>query len=105
MSDNFSYSRNIGRLRTGSWEKYREKMTYLPSELHKELTRLFDIVADINMRIDEARRHQSDSYMAAIEIDKLKQPIETCRAQLEEWIMTNMNNPDYLPKKRSLFRR
>ena len=105
LVEDFSYSRDIAKFKTGSWERYREKLVFLPQELRKEMTRLCDIVIDINTRIDEARRHQSDSYMAAIEVDKLKAPMDNCRMQLEEWIMANMNNPDYLPKKRSLFKR
>ena len=103
--ENFSYHRSVGRLKAKAWEKNRHKVSFLPQSLIDDLTRLFEMVAEINARIDSAIKYQSDSYMAAIEIDKLKEPLAKCQEKLTEWVYENMNNPEYLPKKRSLFRR
>ena len=103
--ENFSYHRSVGRLKAKAWEKNRNKVLFLPQSLIDDLTKLFEMVAEINARIDSAIKYQSDSYMAAIEIDKLKEPLAKCQEKLTEWVYENMNNPEYLPKKRSLFRR
>ena len=105
MCENFSYHYSIGRFKTGAWNKHGRKVEFLPGELLTELAGLFEQINDMNDRIDAARRQKSNSYMAAIEVDKLKPPLARCQEQLKEWVMENMNNPDYLPKKRSLFRR
>jgi hypothetical protein len=105
LCENFSYHRSIGRLKAAAWEKNREKVTFLPQGLWEDLSRLFEIVAEINEKIDAAVKYKSDSYMSAIEIDKLKEPLARCQEQLTEWVYENMNNPAYLPKKRSLFQR
>jgi hypothetical protein len=105
LCENFSYHRSVGRLKSKAWEKNQDKVLFLPQSLRDDLVRLFEIVAEINERIDAAIRYQSDSYMAAIEIDKLKEPLARCQEKLTEWVYENMNNPEYLPKKRGLFRR
>lgn len=105
LCENFSYHYGIGRLKAGAWEKYGEKVGFLPQELLNNLSKVFGIVAEINVNIDSAIRFQTDSYMAAIEIDKLKDPLVSCHEQLQQWVYANMNNPDYLPKKKSLFHR
>jgi hypothetical protein len=105
LCENFSYHYGIGSLKADAWVKYREKVSFLPQELLNNLSKVFDVVAEINANIDAATRFKTDSYMAAIEIDKLKEPLVSCHEQLHEWVYANMNNPDYLPKKKSLFRR
>ena len=105
LCENFSYHRSIGRLKAKAWEKNRDTVVFLPQGLMDDLAKLFEMVAEVNERIDAAIRYKSDSYMAAIEIDKLKAPLANCQEKLTEWVYENMNNPEYLPKKRSLFRR
>ncbi len=104
LSRNFRYSRNIGKFKTGAWDKHRNAVGFLPEGLRAELLKVFDKIAEINDRIDTARRFKSDSYMAAIETDGLEAPLVSCREQLQKWVYANMNNPEYMPKKRSLFR-
>ena len=105
LCENFSYHHSIGRFKSQAWEKNREKVTFLPQELLDDLSEVFDIVAEMNENIDAAMKYKTDSYMAAIDISKLKGPLATCEEQLREWVYENMNNPAYLPKKRSLFQR
>ena len=101
-----TYNRRIGRLKTGSWDRNRDRVPFLPEELRQELVTVFEQIDQVNERIDAAIRFKSDSYMESISLDKLKTPLNTCRDQLKEWVTANMSNPDYLPKKRrSLFRR
>jgi hypothetical protein len=104
LSQNFRYSRSVGRFKTGAWDKYRDAIGFLPEELRAELSKVFEKIAEINGRIDAARKFKSDSYMAAVEADALIAPLASCREQLQKWIYANVNNPEYLPKRRSLFR-
>ena len=101
---NFSYHRSKGKLKAGAWKKNRDKVDFLPEELRLTLSRLFEMVEEVNGRIDAAIKYQSDSYMAGIDVSKLEAPLAKSKEQLQEWIQENMHNPAYLPKKRSLFR-
>ena len=100
----FNYSRSIGKFRTGAWEKTKEKVGFLPEDLRAELGRLFGIIADVNDRIEAAIHLKSNGYLAGIDVSKLQDPLAACREQLQKWISANMHNPEYLPKRRSLFR-
>lgn len=105
LCENFSFHRSIGRMRASAWQKNKDRVDFLPQELRAMLSQLFELVGEVNEMIDAAIKHKTDSYMAAIDVDKLKTPLVTCKEQLQEWVYANMHNPDYLPKKRSLFRR
>jgi len=98
-------NRATGRFKTGAWDKHRNSVDFLPAELRFELSNLFESINEINANIDAARKHGSQSYLSASDVEKLKVPLASCGEQLKEWVYANMNNPEYLPKKRSIFRR
>ena len=98
--ENFSYHHGIGRMRTGAWKKNKDKVDYLPQELRMKLAQLFEMSEQVNERIDAARKFKSDSYMAGIDVDKLKAPLAKSEQQLREWLQENMQNPEYQPKRR-----
>lgn len=104
LCDNFSYDRSIGRFKTAAWDKHKGSVGFLPEGLRAELSGVFEEIGEINERIDAARKYGSDSYMASIDVSKLKAPLAACREKLQAWVYENMHNPEYLPKKRSLFR-
>ena len=104
LCDNFSYDRSIGRFKTAAWDKHKGAVVFLPEGLRAELAGVFGEITEINERIDAARKYSSDSYMASIDVSKLKGPLASCREKLQAWVYENMNNPEYLPKRRSLFR-
>ncbi len=104
LCENADNNQGTGRFRTGGWEKHREAVDFLPEELRDELSRLNDMLAEINGTIDAARMHGSVNYMATINISKVREPLTSCQEQVQAWVYENMNNPEYRPKKRSLFR-
>ena len=103
--ENFSFHRSMGKLKAGAWKKNKDKINFLPQDMRTALSKLFEMVEEVNERIDAAIRYKSDSYMAGIDISRLREPLAGSKEQLQEWVQVNMNNPEYLPKKRSLFRR
>jgi hypothetical protein len=105
LMDNFSFHHAVKGFRTSAWKKNRDRVTFLPQELLKTLSQVFEICEEINDRINSAKKFKSDSYMASIDLSRLKAPLAQSQRQLREWIQENMQNPDYLPKRRrGLFR-
>ncbi len=104
--DNFSFSwRATKRLKSGAWRRNSYKIDFMPRDLLGAMDKLFDMVNDINQRIDMAKKYKSDSYMAGVEVDKLKVPQDKIAEELTEWVQANMQNPAYAPKqRRGLFR-
>ena len=98
----FSYHRQIGKFKTDSWERNKEKLDFLPQGLLTTLADTFRLAADFNERIDMAVKYKSDSYMASIDVRKMQPLLEKSRQQLEEWLQANRQNPEYSQKRRGL---
>ncbi len=100
LVDNFSFHYGVGRMKTGAWKKNKDKVDFLPRELRMILSRAFEMSEEVNDRIDAARKFKSDSYMAGIDVSKLKAPLAESKQQLQAWLQANMQNPEYQSKKR-----
>ena len=100
LIDSFSFHRGIKKFKTATWRNSRDKIDFLPVGLQNALSKAFEMSEDVNQRIDSARKNGSDSYMAGIDMEKLKGPIEKARQELRLWLQENMNNPEYAPKRR-----
>lgn len=100
LVENFSFHHGVGKMRTSAWQKNKDKIDLLPQELRMALSQVFEMCEEVNGRIDAARKFKSDSYMAGIDISKLKAPLADSQKQLQEWLQANMQNPEYQPKRR-----
>jgi hypothetical protein len=103
LVENFSFHRGAGKLKTSAWKKHKDKVDFLPQELWMTLSQAFEMSDAVNERIDAARKFKSDSYMAGIDVSKLKAPLAESKQRLQEWLQANMQNPEYAPKRRGLF--
>ncbi len=101
---NFSFHRKSKKFKTRNWMKNNGKINFLPIELLTELSHVFDMAEDINLRIDSAKKFKSDSYMSGIDVSKLEAPLAQCIPPLQEWLQDNVNNPEFAPKRRGMFR-
>ena len=100
LVENFDPHRRAGKFKTGAWRKNRDKVDFLPLELRMALSQVFEMSEEVNERIEAARRFKSDSYMAGIDVSKLKAPLAKSKEQLREWLQENMQNPEYMPQRR-----
>jgi len=103
LIETFSFHWRIKKFSTGSWKRNRSKIDFLPQELQFTLSKAFEMAEDVNQRIDAGKRARSDSYMAGIDVDKLKGPLAKSKQELQDWLQENMQNPEYAPKRRGLF--
>ncbi|MFQ6122293.1 MAG: hypothetical protein ACE5LA_04455 [Dehalococcoidales bacterium] len=103
LIETFDFHWRTKKFKTGCWKRNKRKLDFLPQELLTCLSDTFGIAEDFNQKMDAARKYKSDSYLASISVDKLKLPLHRSKQQLEEWLQANMQNPDYFPRRRSLF--
>jgi hypothetical protein len=101
---NFSYGRSIKKFRVAGWEKNKNKVLFLPEELRADLAKLFGVLEDINIKIDTALKFKSDAYLVTVDVKNLEEPLAACKQQLQRWVQENLHNPEYLPRRMSLFR-
>jgi hypothetical protein len=103
LLENFDFHLRTKKFKTDSWERNKSKLDFLPQELLATLSHAFSIAKDFNEKIDTARKYKSTSYMASIELDKLKLPLAKGKQQLKEWLEANLENPEYHPKGSGFF--
>jgi len=103
LVENFSFHWQVGKLKDSNWQLNKDRVDFLPVDIKSTLSKTFDMVEEVNQRIEAAQRYKSNSYMAGIDIDKLKGPLARSKERLQEWIKENFQNPEYMPKRRGLF--
>ena len=101
--DDPAYRRKAGSLSTHAWDKYQEKVKFLPEEIRQDLAKLFGMASEINADIEASVKINSDVALATINTEKLRTPAENCRGKLKNWISENLHNKEYLPKKFGVF--
>ncbi|MBI4185964.1 MAG: hypothetical protein HY530_00460 [Chloroflexi bacterium] len=91
------------KMKTGTWEKYKGGLDFLPQPLRDMLAGVFSAAGDFNQQIASARKYKSSSYIMGIDTGRLKEPLAESRRQLEEWVRQNMGRRELWPKRRGLF--
>ena len=100
LVESFSFHHNIERFKMGGWKKYKDQVEFLPQEIRDALAEAFSLIQEINDRIDSAKRYKSNSYMAGIDVSKLKAPVSKGRQLLVAWVQENYQNPEYQTRRR-----
>ena len=103
--DTFSFTLKVKKFKTGSWSRNKNKLDFLDDRLRSTLANAFGMTEEFNQRISDAKKHKSSSYLANIEIDKLRDAMTRCQQDLGEWFNENRDNKELFPKKRGLFGR
>jgi len=100
----FSYKRNVKKFQVAGWQKNKDKVHFLTKVLHTELAKLIGMLNESNIKIDTAVKFKSNAYLVTIDVKNLEEPLAASKERLRNWIQENMHNPEYLPRRRSLFR-
>jgi len=103
--DAFSYNLKVKRFKTGSWSRNKDKLSFLDDKLRTALASAFGMAEEFNQNIDAAKKRKSSSYLAGIEVDKLRDIMTMCQQELGNWFNENRDSQELLPKKRGLFGR
>ena len=97
-------NRGVGKMKTGAWKRHRNHLDFLSEDLRMKLSQVFEMSEELNQRISAAKKFKSDSYLAGIDVSKLKAPVSESRQQFRNWLEANIDNPEYKPKmRRGLF--
>ena len=103
--DAFSFTLGVKKFKTGSWTRNQDKLDFLDDRLLTNLARAFGMAEEFNQNIDAAKKHKSSSYLASIEVDRLKEALTKSQQELGEWFNENKESKELFPKKRGLFGR
>ncbi len=89
LMEAFLFQWQAKKFKTGNWKRNRDKMDYIDQGLHATLAGAYEIAEEFNKEIDAAKKHKSASYMASIQVDRLKEPLAKSKQGLEEWLQLN----------------
>ncbi len=91
------------KFKTGSWQRNKNRLDFLEQSAQTALADAFDLAEDFNRQIASAKKHKSASYLANINVDKLKEPLTRSRQGLEEWLQANAGQKGLPAQRRGLF--
>jgi hypothetical protein len=77
------------KFKTGHWQRNKDKLDYIEPGLRTRLADTYKIVEGFNKEIETAKKQKSTSYLAAIKVDRLEDPLAESRRGLEEWYLLN----------------
>ena len=101
LMQSFHFNWKTKKFKTANWKKYNDKLGFLEDDELKDLLSAAFMMADgFNEKIEEAKRHKSSSYLAAIQVDRMSVPLAKSREKLEQWVQDNWGNTEMFPKRR-----
>ena len=86
LMEAFLFKWQAKKFKTGTWKSNRGKMDYIDQSLHNTLAGAYEIAEQFNSEIDAAKKHKSSSYLAGIQVDRLKEPLARSKQGLKEWL-------------------
>jgi hypothetical protein len=89
LMETFLFKWQSKKFKTGTWKRNRDKMDYIDQSLHGTLVGAYEIAEEFNGEIDAAKKHKSSSYLAGIQVDRLKEPLARSKQGLKEWLELN----------------
>ncbi len=103
ITDTFSSDWQIKKkFKTGNWNRNKGKIDFLDQQLRNDLSNAFSLAEDFNQRIVDAKVHKSTSYLAGIQVDKLREPLTRSSEGLTEWLQANLQ-AETPQRRRGLF--
>lgn len=84
LAETFHLRQKPKRFEVTSWQRSKAKLDFLPQPLQVALSDAFGIIEDFNQQIETAKKQKSASYMAGVNIDRLKKPLAESRQGLEQ---------------------
>ena len=91
------------KFKTESWQRNKNRLDFLDPHVHTALTDAYDLAEEFNREITSAKKFKSSSYLANVNVDKLREPLARSRQGLEAWLNMGAEQQGSSEVKRSLF--
>ena len=86
-----------------SWRINKTKLDFLDQPLQVALSDAFMMIEDFNRQIEAAKKYKSTSYMASMNVDKLKKPLAKSQEGIEKWLLENTGGKEPSSKYHGMF--
>jgi len=91
------------KFKTESWQRNKNRVAFLDQHVQTALTDAYDLAEDFNREITSAKKFKSSSYLANVNVDKLREPLARSRQGLEAWLNMGAEQQGSPEIKRSMF--
>jgi len=91
------------KFKTGSWQRNKNRLDFLDVSTQTALADAFGLAEDFNRQIDSAKKYKSASYLANINVEKLREPLARSRQELETWLQVNAGQQKMPARRGGLF--
>ena len=89
LMEAFLFKWQSKKFKTGAWKSSKDKIDYIDYSLRNTLAGAYEIAEEFNGEIEAAKKHKSSSYLAGIQVDRLKEPLAKSKEGLEAWLELN----------------
>ena len=94
IAEVFTFQIQAKRFITTTWKLNKNKLGFLGKALEANMSDAFTLAEDYNQQIAAAKKFKSTSYMASVNMDKLKVLLAACQEGLEQWLLSKVGSKD-----------
>ena len=99
----FTFHWQTRKFVVASWQRNKNKLDFLEQSLQISISDAFIMAQDFNQQIAAAKKHKSASYMASVNMDKLKGLLTKSEQGLEQWLTSETGTTEPPPKTPGIF--
>jgi len=103
LMEAFLVNWQVKKFKTGSWQRNKNRLDFLDQSVQTALADAFDLAEDFNRQMASAKKHKSASYLANINMEKLREPLARSRQGLEDWLQEKAGQQGLPTQRRGLF--
>ena len=103
LAEVLSSGEQIKRFITTNWQISKNKIDFLDQSVQVNLTDAFMIADDFNLQVATSKKYKSTSYLASIDVEKLKDKLTKSKEGLEEWLVSKTGSKEPPPKTPGVF--
>jgi len=103
LAEVLSEGEQIKRFITTSWKINKNKIDFLEQPVQSALTDAFTIAEDFNQQVAASRKYKSTSYIASIDVQKLKAKLTNSKEGLEQWFLNTTGSKEPPPQSPGMF--
>ena len=103
IAEAFTFHWQTRKFVVTSWQRNKSKLDFLEQALQISISDAFVMAQDFNQQISAARKHKSASYMASVNMDKLKGLLTKNEQGLEQWLTSETGTTEPPPKTSGIF--
>ena len=101
LVDTFKQREKPKTFETTNWVMNKARIGFLSETVKKLLKDTFVLIDTFNVEIKAAKRAKTESFRN-LDLTKLKEMLDECRKELEDWMMQNVGRKELPPKYPSL---